>query len=758
MLLNKKRIITAVAVITAVILVAVIPLSALRRGDETFIVADSSVLENASNRHAQPESEQQTLSNLTTDGYELKLENSTLEVWYREEVCGIRVRDKATGYVWGSIEDDKAEGLNKKWSAMANALCTVEILDEKYNVSRISVSDSSVRLKEKWKANVAEFSVDFKKQDISFDFELKLGDGYISLSLDDKSIEEGDKYLLKSLYFAPFMGCTVGNTVDGYIFIPDGSGALMRFSESSNYIGGYSQKVYGADLGIDQLTQVNDLVSTRTNDYLIDSAQITVPVYGVVHGANRNAVMTVISGGDNYALINATPAGVTTDYNWVTANFEYRRMYTHTVGKNSGGVYRPQQEKNTVNPEITMYFLSGKEASYSGMAVKYREMLKSENALSEERVDKNIPLGLTVVGAEIADGSLWNYTKTLSNTDNAADFINRLSKDGADNITMVFEGWQKGGINGSDYGTYKFQRSVGSRSDFSALAEKLQDSGGNLYLSANIVTANEDQISLQRQASQQISKQYSRFSRANSAAMYANYYVIKAGRLFDTLDRFANKLSDFNMAYGQLGYRLYADYTAKQECTRSEFRDKLTDALAKADGKTALSNPNRYLWKYTDDYFDMPMNNSQYLYETDTVPFLQIVLKGSLDYYAPYANQSSYSKNDILKMIEFGAYPSFITAAADNYDLQNTPLVDYFSINFDDWYSAVIKVYGEVNSALKNVEGAFITAHTVIYSGVSRVDYSNGVSIYVNYNNSEFAVGDVTVEPFGYTVVGGEGK
>lgn len=758
MLLNKKRIITAVAVITAAILIAVIPLSALRRGDETFTVADSSVLENSSNRHAQPESELQTVSTLTTEGYELKLENSTLEVWYREEVCGIRVRDKASGYIWGSIAEDKVEGLNNKWCAMANALCTVEILDGKYNVSRISVSDSSVRLKEKWTSNGAKFSVDFKKQDISFDFELKLGDGYITLGLDDESIEEGDEYLLKSLYFAPFMGCTVEDTVDGYIFIPDGSGALMRFSESSNYISGYSQKVYGADLGIDQLTQVNDLVSTRTNDYLVDSAQITVPVYGVVHGANQNAVMTVISGGDNYALINATPAGVTTDYNWVTANFEYRRMYTHTVDKNSGGVYRPQQERNEINPEITMYFLSDEDASYSGMAVKYREILQSENALGKERVDKNIPLGLTVVGAEIADGSLWNYTKTLSDVNDANEFINRLSNDGVNNITMVFDGWQKGGINGSKYGTYKFQRSIGSKSDFSALSENLKNSGGNLYLAGNVVTANEDQINLQRQASQQISKQYSQFSRANSSAMYANYYVIKAGRLFDTLNKFASKLSEFNMAYGQLGYRLYADYTAKQEYTRSEFRDKVTDVLAKSNGKTALSNPNEYLWKYTDDYFDMPMNNSQYLYETDTVPFLQIVLKGSLDYYAPYANQSSYSKNDILKMIEFGAYPSFITAAADNYDLQDTPLVDYFSINFDDWYSTVVEVYGEVNSALKNVEGAYITKHTVISSGVSKVDYSNGISIYVNYNNSEVAYGDVTVGAFGYKIVGGEGK
>lgn len=758
MLLNKKRTIFAVSLILILVIAVAIPLSALRRGDETFVVADSSPLENTSNRHAHPETGATVTSMLNTDGYELKLENERLEVWYRSEVCAIRVRDKQTGYIWGSITDDKVEGLNKKWSAMANAVCTVEILDEKYNVTRLSISDSSVRLKEKWTSSGATFTVDLKRQDIEFKFKMELKDDSLTFELDDKSIVEEDEYLLKNLYFVPFLGCTKENSVDGYIFIPDGCGALMRFSKSADYIGGYSQKVYGADMGIDQLAQVNDLVSTRTNDYLIDSAQITVPVFGVVHGVDQNAIMTVIDNGEEYARINATPAGVTTDYNWVTACFEYRQMYTHTVGKNSGGVYRPQQDKNSVDPKITVYFLNGEEASYSGMAVKYRERKDVKKTLSKERVDKNIPLALDVIGSEIAEGSLWDYTKVFTTAEEAKGFYNKLSADGIDNITMMLEGWQKGGINGSKYGASRPERSVGSLKELKNLGETLSSAGGQLYLVSNVVTANEDQISLQRSAAQQISKQYALFSRANSSAMYSNYYVIKARKLLGTLDTFADKLSDFNLCYGQLGYRLYGDHTNGSEYSRKELRKAICEGLEKSDARIALSNPNCYLWSYTDDYFDMPMNNSQYLYESDTVPFLQIVLKGSIDYYAPYANQSSYSKNDILKMVEFGAYPSFITAAADNYELQNTPLVDYFSINFDDWYATILEVYGEVNSALKCVEGAKIKDHTVLLSGVSRVDYDNGVSIYVNYNAQPCNVDGVTVGEWQYKTVGGEGN
>lgn len=744
-----------ICVFLVLCLLCSVSLFAVRRTEQSFVVPDSSALENTSNRHAHPESEAPAVASLSTDGYELKLQNDTLELWYRADVCGIRVRDKRSGYVWGSVDSDEAEGLNKKWNAMANSVCTLEYLDQKYNVTKVSISDSSVTVKDTWKADSAEFRIALKRQDISFSFSITLHADSITVSMDDASISEGDAYLIKDIYFLPFFGCALEDSIDGYLFIPDGCGALMRFSKSADYISGYSQKVYGSDMGIDQLTQVNDLVATRTNDYLIDSAQITVPVYGVVHGAGQNAVMTVIESGEEYAYIEATPANSTIRYSRISACFHYRQMYTHTVGKTGGGVYRPQKDRNVINPSLTLSFLSGADADYAGMAVKYRSYLEQNGDLSAERADSQIPLALNVVGAEIAEGGLFNYTRKFTEVDEALEMLETLAGRGIKNITMLYDGWQKGGINGSSYGTVKTQSGIGSRADFEALSGRLSDSGGRLYLSANVTTANKDQISPQRSAALQLSKQYAVFSRANTSVMYSNYYVIKPPQLMSTLLRYEEKLSGFDFFFGQLGYRLYSDYTANAEITRSEFRDALTGTLSQLSAKTAFSNPNEYLWRYTSEYFDMPMCSSQYLYETDTVPFLQILLKGSVDYYAPYMNQSGYSTADVLKMIEFGAYPSLITAAADNYDLQGTPLEDYFSISFEDWLGTATEVYSRVNEALSPVEGSRISDHTVLAEGVARVDYENGVSIFVNYNAEEYTGGTAVVPAFGFAVIGG---
>ena len=143
--------------------------------------------------------------------------------------------------------------------------------------------------------------------------------------------------------------------------------------------------------------------------------------------------------------------------------------------------------------------------------------------------------------------------------------------------------------------------------------------------------------------------------------------------------------------------------------------------------------------------FDMPLENSQYLFETDSVPFLPIVLKGSVDYYAPYINQGYYTEDSLLKIMEYGAYPSFLTMQAENEKLIGTPSSDYFSIHMENWQEAIVSCYQQLNEVLQKIEGACIEEHRVLQKGVVRVRYSNGMTVYVNYLNEEYRDGSTVV-------------
>ena len=124
----------------------------------------------------------------------------------------------------------------------------------------------------------------------------------------------------------------------------------------------------------------------------------------------------------------------------------------------------------------------------------------------------------------------------------------------------------------------------------------------------------------------------------------------------------------------------------------------------KKNGTTLnLVAPNKYLWKYTDRYLQSPVGTSQYVYETDTVPFLQMVLNGTMEVYAPYANFSFYAQTDMLRMIDYNISPSFVLTQKPSYLLGSTTSSDYYSTEFGQYEELVNTIYNTVNTPLSQV-------------------------------------------------------
>ncbi len=142
------------------------------------------------------------------------------------------------------------------------------------------------------------------------------------------------------------------------------------------------------------------------------------------------------------------------------------------------------------------------------------------------------------------------------------------------------------------------------------------------------------------------------------------------------------------------------------------------------------------------------MSASRYSFETDSVPFLQIVLSGAMTMYAPYANQSFYTDLDVLKCIEYNAYPSFLLTGGDSSLLLGTPSQEYFSTGFDDWKATAVSIYTRIAQVLSHVQGQQIQNHTVLQEGLVEIAYETG-SIYVNYTDYELQVNGVTVPAVG---------
>ncbi len=756
---NCKRILLAGVCLALAVILCASTVVLAKRDRVEFTLPDTSAAEVSANRHIQyTEAAAISAQRLSTEGFEKKLENDALELWFREEIDSIRVVDKKSGYIWGMASEDTPADLNDYWAGIVNSILTIEYYDTTNTAYQVSLSDPSFETQYTFDDESDTVYCLAECWDVGIDlaFELALKEDHLEASVVKDSLYEYDTNKLCKVYLLPYFGSTsYAEKADGYIFVPDGSGALMRFDNTNLYTSGYSAKLYGPDAGLDTIIEVNDLMAKRTDDYLVESYRATVPVFGMVHGDEQYATMTVVNSGREYATIDASLASSSVPYNHAGVVYNYRQLYQHPTGK-TATVIQPQPEVNNFTAKFSIYFLSGEEASYSGMAQKYRSMLEENGTLEKLSASyEDVPLRLEVLGSDIKSGFIFNSTQTFTTVDEAKQMQAELSDMGINNLTMVMNGWQKGGVTGHKLGTFKTQATVGSLSDLAELRDLVTAAGGNFYLQYKATTATNAQGRSTYFANTTIGQRLSYYLRDNPTVMYTQTFVVSPPRVAAMLEEAITELAGFNLQLPRYGSELYSEYKQKATLTRPATRRLFTETAEKiTEGgqQIAMNAPNMYMWEYCTDYFDIPMRSSQYLFESDSVPFLQILLKGYVNYYAPYANQGFYSTSCILKTIEYGAYPSFLVMAAENEDLIDTPQIDYFSLNFEDWKGTIDTVYGKVNKALKQVEGATISEHKALAQGVVRVTYSNGAKIYVNYNSFDSTVDGITVPGLDFVV------
>ena len=675
------------------------------------------------------------------DGFTLVTENENLALYINEEQASIRLQNKENGYVWGGISAAQAENMNDTWTAFANSIVSIEYLNTGANIQKIGCGDDNAVTEFSYKGNKVICDVTFMEIGISLTATVELTEDSIVFEIDDSSIKEtNEEYFLANLYFCPFLGATYGSETPGYMFVPDGSGALIRYKDPAEYLTGYSARVYGLDYAIDNLLVVNNLDSTRPNDFAKSEETISMPIYGIVHGNKQNALFGNINNGAEYASIYATPAGLYTDFNWCGAYFIYHQVYQQPIERGGAGIQVVQKERNNVDPKLSIYLLENNDADYVGMAKLYSEILTDNNMLPEALSDTPT-LSLDFVMKDLEDGFLLDTSKTITTIEYVENAVKALGKEGIDDLHVSLLGWQKGGLYGYKKANIYNKGTFGSLKVLETLTDIL-GSSGQLSLYSDYLRARETQIGTRKDAAISLSQSPISTTRENKEAFLPTTYYLKYPDSLQHLLKQNDVFTEYKIGTPLIdgGNLLYGEYLTDKFVSRSEVLDQITETfktLAK-EQKLTIFSPNEYLYAYIDQYRNAPMSSSQYLYEDDSVPFLQMVLAGKVTMFAPYANDSFYSKTSVLKCIEYNCYPSFLLTEEDNYEIKKTVIGEYSSTQFDDWKSTIVEIYELIDSVLSQVSGKRIDNHTVIEDGVIAVDYEGGIRVVINYRSEDY--------------------
>jgi hypothetical protein len=204
-------------------------------------------------------------------------------------------------------------------------------------------------------------------------------------------------------------------------------------------------------------------------------------------------------------------------------------------------------------------------------------------------------------------------------------------------------------------------------------------------------------------------------------------------------------LPDVELALDVIGNTLYSDFKSGNQLNREDAKAAYVEAFGDVDRSLSFYAPNDYAFAATKNYYDAPISNSGYLYTTDSVPFLSIVLSGYVNLYSMPLNFSSDLTFERLRLVDYQLYPSFMVTHHPTSRILLTYSNWIYSSQYSQWSDKIIDTYAWMAQRLEPVKGATVVSRTVPQSGISVITYSNGQSIIVNYTTQAVQVGDVTV-------------
>ena len=736
-------------------------------------------------------------SSKVIDGHMYVCEAGDYELYAEPESLSIIIRDKKTGTLLRStLEDEEAYVRSSQLPAYSMITSGVTILPVKYDPesesrsgmydkqnSMASSRDATITYDKIDHGFVAHLNFDNHKNDLSlkglniqFDLEVTLNENGLHVELPDESINENYEegklgYLMGDVRIFPLLGYTDRGDTEGYMILPDGNGIIVNFQDfyqdgTAKYKSPYQARVYGTDVSFDNVTVVD---AEKEREDFNSVEDVIAPYYGMVHnysslngGSHEKdiAVLGFVTSGEYNCTINGIFNGVNNTFeNYTFANVTYREIYQQPTDNASGSSKTEVTEILLKDLQMDFLVTSGDEANYSGLANSCRDLLTEKGIISTND-DTDYDVRVDFLGLDKENFLLFRRNVVATTVENIETIIGKLQESGIEDISAYYDGWQKGGMYNLPNTEYKVDKDLGGNSAMKDLVNKYKDSSVSISLVQDMLNINDTTSNSTFTAMKMVNKRtYSSTDRFLN--VYKTFKYLTPSKTNEYIKTLSDNMQDGgidNVALSGFTDTLSTYSLSSKMHSRKDAMDYYTSALEEIEknGMTvSLDEPSMYLWKYADAYLNMPISSSMYVYASGEIPFLTSVLKGSMKVYSEYVNFEANQTEFFLKLIETGVYPSFLLTYESPTVLQYTNS----SWNYSSDYRQYIEVISEFNEDLKAVNektaGAYIVKHEMNYDNVAnltKVTYSNGVVVYVNYSENTVSADGTTIDGLSYKV------
>ena len=390
------------------------------------------------------------------------------------------------------------------------------------------------------------------------------------------------------------------------------------------------------------------------------------------------------------------------------------------------------------------------DTSWFGMAVAYRDYLMSGETpiltpLSKDELTKDIPLYIETFGAlETLEKVLSVPVKTMTPLTTFEDIKTMYEdisegEDGIKNVNFKLTGYANGGLESKVPYRFKIEKAVGGKKGFQDLLNYAADvnktENANLGIFPDFdfayvkYTGGFDGLNLNKHIVKTIDDRYASRRTYTATQGMVNYYEMAISpayfqRFYEKITKtYAEKFSNIvGISAASLGSALNSDFDEDEPYNREDSKNYTIGAFKYLDqtyNQVMTAGGNAYSWQYVDHILGVALDSSRYNISASSVPFIGVVLHGSVQFAGAPLNMEGNMDYAMLKAIENGASPYFILSYRNTQNLkENEYFSKYYSVRYDIWKEDIVETYNELNSALSDVQDKFIIGHEIIETGL----------------------------------------
>lgn len=692
-------------------------------------------------------------------------ENDRLELHYDTVESQIILKDKLTQEEWRSTPDDIAQ--DKRATGVNKINRQSDLIVQYHNTSYVTdqVNSYTGAIKKgdfTWELieNGVAIRYYFPKQGFVIPVQYVLEEDCLAASIISEGIEEEvwedpdtdpeKKQSVMNVALLPFMGAA-GSDDEGYLIIPDGSGALIHFNNGRTGAAIYQQDVYGRD---DALT----IRKAATTTY-----DVNMPLFGIVR--NGRALMAVVENGDYQAQLNAMVNGQLTGYSNAYFAAQYIHMEANTImpgSEHSTDVMLPTNTfRDMGNFTVRYYPLAAENATYADVAAAYRAQLGLKESIADAATQQ-LEMVASIPSIDTFLGVPYESVRVLTSYEQAAQTLRDFAAEGLNDLTLRYTGWSKQSVRGKMVTGLDLDNRLGGKKAFDGLRQAVKETGAEMVLAVDLIDIYEDgngywSLFAATDSVNSTAKQVPEFLQSTGYQDPEGkpWYLLSPDKVPEAARKLAENLSGQvdGVSLSMLGNTVYSSF-GKTGISRTSAGMYWQQALETLSGKIqtlSAKTASAYAFPYIEQVDATPCASSRFEVTDMEIPFYQMVTHGAMVLYTEPANEDGNVRKALLRAIEYGMYPSWRVIAGDTALLSGTDYASWHAASLDAWREE-IKNTAAWMAPLGVYAGMQMTGHEQVTATLSVTTYANGDMVLVNYGSEDAEHLGVTVPALGYAI------